>query len=74
MKFTRNELIEKMGLEKVEMLERYLSGETKDEERIWSEFVALCVGMDDDNFADTIREFEVEDRQKVEEKIRDCIG
>ncbi len=85
MKLKREELIEKMGLEKVQMLDKRLSkhwfnmtqGERQERDKsdsVWLEFVALCNGMDGEDFADTMREFEVSNKQVLEEIICDCIG
>lgn len=85
MKLNREQLIEKMGIEKIQMLDKRLSkhwfnmtAEEREErnksDAAWHEFVGLCSNMDSEDFADTMREFEVENNLVLEEIITDCIG
>lgn len=85
MKKTRNELIKEMGLEKVKVLEKHLSkhdwqrtaAEKKEDEKahdVWLEFTRLCSNLDNEDFADTMRGLDVENRQVLEEKICDCVN
>ena len=85
MKKTRTELIEKLGLEAVQMIDKRLSKhwfDLTDEEKAehnksdnaWHKFVMLCSGMDNEDFADTMREFEPDNRIVLEEIIADCVG
>ena len=85
MKKTRTELIEKLGLDTVQMLDKRLSkhwfnmteeekAEHNKSDIAWQNFVILCTGMDNEDFADTMREFEVTNKQVLEEIIADCVG
>lgn len=85
MKLNREQLIEKMGIEKIQMLDNRLSKhwfnmtakEREDRNKsdaVWYEFVELCKEMDSEDFADTMREFEAENNLVLEEIITDCIG